>query len=59
MRPVSVPTKTHTQTGRSKKQHDHQDGCYLTKNTEGSSLRKIAENGANDKYHTSYKKHAE
>jgi hypothetical protein len=56
---IPVPTKAHTQTGSGKKQYDHQDGCYLTENTKCSSLGKIAENGANNKYHTGYKKHAE
>jgi hypothetical protein len=59
MRPVSVPAKTHTQPGSSKKQHDYQDGGYLTENTQGSSLREIAEDGADNKYHTGYKQHAE
>jgi hypothetical protein len=58
MCPIPPTSKAHTQTGNGKKQHDHQNGRDLTKNTEGSSLRKIAENSTNNKYHTGYKKHA-
>ena len=53
---VTTPAaKSHAQPGGNKEQYNHQDGGYLTKYGQRSSLGKITENSADDKYHTGYK----
>jgi hypothetical protein len=56
---IAPAAKTHTQTSGNKEQYNYQDGGYLTKNGQCSSMRKITENSTDNKYHTGYKKHSQ
>jgi hypothetical protein len=56
---ITPAAKAHAQPGGSKEQYNYQYGGYLTENGQRSSLRKITENSADDKYHTGYKKHSQ